>query len=486
VIASAADLRSRLGDARRVAVLCRPKHQALVDRLADGLVGVELHRLDARLPHRELHVRLAAWGPVDAVVDLAAKGADARREALQLHVPPSGVYLTRTAASDGSETVTYRQPVDAVPIVRDADVPLVLEVDPTRGRPLETRPGATWRSIAEVRTSGPMPLNPLPDAYDAPPLLLREWSDVVALPRQAVLSRGLLLPESFSTADGHRQVNPTLDKLSPRFAHRPVLEAEPPPLEGAYFHLENVMPGHFGHALTEQVSRLWGWPAARSAHPGVRALLFAPGGTVPGWQSDLLAAGGVALEDVHVATGPVRVETLVAATPMFSRPSYVHPDLRATYDGIGASLEAGASQRAWPDRVFFTRHPVKRSCRNAGEVEARFEAAGYEVVFPEEHPLADQMAMVRSAGAVAGFAGSGMFQIGFTGGPRHVVVVTSENYPCHNEYLMSALLGHRLDVVVCRPDVPRRDGVFDRKAFHSDFVFDPAREGAFLDRALAE
>jgi hypothetical protein len=96
------------------------------------------------------------------------------------------------------------------------------------------------------------------------------------------------------------------------------------------------------------------------------------------------------------------------------------------------------------------------------------------------------MAMVRSAGAVAGFAGSGMFQIGFTGGPRHVVVVTSENYPCHNEYLMSALLGHRLDVVVCRPDVPRRDGVFDRKAFHSDFVFDPAREGAFLDRALAE
>lgn len=481
----AADVSSRLGGARRVAVLCRPKHQALVDRLAADLPGVELHRLDARLPQRELHVRLAAWGPLDAVVDLAAKGAEARREALQLHVPPSGIYLTRTAAADGPATVAHRQPVDAVPIVRDADVPLVLELDPARGRLLEARPGATWRSTARVRTSSPL-LNPLPDTYDAPPLFLREWSDVVALPRQAVLSRNLVLPESFSTADGHRQVNPTLDKLSPRFAHRPVLPAEPEALEGAYVHLENVMPGHFGHALTEQVSRLWGWRATRAAHPGAKALLFAASGTLPAWQRDLLAAGGIAPEEIHVAAGPVRVETLVASTPMFSRPSYIHPDLRATYDQIGASLQARAARRSWPDKVFFTRRPVKRSCHNAAEVEGRFAAAGYQVLYPEEHSLPDQLAMVRAARAVAGFAGSGMFQIGFAGQPKHVVLVTSENYPCHNEHLMSALLGHRLDVVVCRADVPREEGVFDREAFHSDFVFDPAREGAFLDGVLAE
>ena len=171
---------------------------------------------------------------------------------------------------------------------------------------------------------------------------------------------------------------------------------------------------------------------------------------------------------------------------MLSRPAYVHPELRATYDAIGAALEARAGRDDRPARVFFTRRPGKRSCRNAAEVEAAFVAAGYAVVHPEDHPLADQVAMVRAAESVGGFAGSGMFHIGFSGGPRHVVLVASEAYPCHNEYLMSALLGHRLDIVLCRPDVPRVDGAFTRESFHSDYTYDVERDGAFLDRALAE
>jgi capsular polysaccharide biosynthesis protein len=367
-------------------------------------------------------------------------------------------------------------PAEVVSIVRDSAVPDLLEREPARGRVLETRPAETWRSRAEVRTSGPMELNPLPATYDAPAMVRREWYDVVALPRQVVLSGDLLLPESFTTADGHRQRNPTVDKVDARLARRPAVPVDPPRLDGRYLHLENVMPRHFGHALTETVSRFWGW------EPGLRALVFDGTGELPGWQRDLFAAAGI--DDVHVATGPVRVDTLVGVTPMFSRPSFVHPDLRATYDAVGAALDARASVRAWPRRVFFTRRPGKRSCRNAEEVEAAFVAAGYEVVHPEDHPLADQVAMVRGAESVGGFAGSGMFHIGFAGRPTNVVLVSSEAYPCHNEYLMSALLGHRLDIVLCRPDVPRVDGAFTRESFHSDYVYDAARDGDFLARAL--
>ena len=92
--------------------------------------------------------------------------------------------------------------------------------------------------------------------------------------------------------------------------------------------------------------------------------------------------------------------------------------------------------------------------------------------------------MVRAAESIGGFAGSGMFHIGFAGRPAHVVLVASEAYPCHNEYLMSALLGHRLDIVLCRPDVPRVDGAFTRESFHSDYTYDPARDGDFLAAAL--
>jgi capsular polysaccharide biosynthesis protein len=365
---------------------------------------------------------------------------------------------------------------DEVSIVRDSEVPGLLEREPTRGRVLETRPAVTWASAAEVRTSGPMELNALPASYDAPAMVRREWYDVVALPRQIVLSGDLLLPESFTTADGHRQRNPTVDKVSPKVARRPEVPDDLPRLDGAYLHLENVMPRHFGHALTETLSRFWGW------RPGLRALVFDETGDLPGWQRDLLAAGGI--DDVHVATGPVRVGTLVGVTPMFSRPSFVHPDLRSTYDAVGAALEARVSARAWPDKVFFTRRPGKRSCRNAAELEAEFVAAGFVVVHPEDHPLADQVTMVRSASTVAGFAGSGMFHLGLAGVSKHVVLVASEAYPCHNEYLMSALLGHRLDILLCRPDVPRVDGAFTRASFHSDFVYDPAREGPYLSRFL--
>ena len=365
-----------------------------------------------------------------------------------------------------------------VSIVREADVPGLLHREPKRGRVLGMREAVTWRSRATVRTSGPMELNPLPPSYDAPAMVRREWYDVVALPRQVVLSGDLLLPESFTTADGHRQRNPTVDKISPRLARRPVVPADLPELSGRYLHLENVMPRHFGHAMTETVSRLWG------REPGLRALVFDESGELPGWQRDIFSAAGV--DDVHVAAGPVRVETLVGVTPMFSRPSFVHPDLLATYDVMGAALEARSGAGPWPDQVFFTRRPGKRSCRNADQVEATFVAAGFEIVHPEDHPLADQVAMVRAAGTIAGFAGSGMFHLGLAGGRKHVVLVSSEAYPCHNEYLMSALLGHRLDIVLCRPDIPRVDAAFTRESFHSDYSYDPTRDGVFLAGVLAE
>ena len=95
---------------------------------------------------------------------------------------------------------------------------------------------------------------------------------------------------------------------------------------------------------------------------------------------------------------------------------------------------------------------------------------------------------MRGASVVAGFAGSAMFHIALAERPRHVVVVTTETYPAHNEYLMSALHGHRLDLVVCPPDVPRREpDRFTLESFHSDYTLDLAgSDGAFLRAVLAD
>ena len=173
---------------------------------------------------------------------------------------------------------------------------------------------------------------------------------------------------------------------------------------------------------------------------------------------------------------------------MFGMPAYVHPAIATTYAEVGTALASRATGEAsGPLRLFCSRRPGKRSCHNADEVEALFAAHGFTVVFPEDHPLPDQVRMVRDADVVAGFAGSGMFQIAFAGGPKRVVVVSSESYTASNEYLISSVVGHRLDLVLCRPDTPQQEGGgFSKASYQSDFTYDDEREGVFLSEVLAD
>jgi len=170
---------------------------------------------------------------------------------------------------------------------------------------------------------------------------------------------------------------------------------------------------------------------------------------------------------------------------MFGMPEYVHAAIASTYAAIGSALADRAPGVPGPRRLFCSRRPGKRTCHNAAEVEALFADHGFTVVLPEDHPLPEQVRMVRDADVVAGFAGSGMFQIAFAGGPKHVVLVGSESYTASNEYLMASVVGHRLDLVLCRPDVPKAKRRFDNASYQSDFTFDPDREGVFLRDVLS-
>ena len=107
------------------------------------------------------------------------------------------------------------------------------------------------------------------------------------------------------------------------------------------------------------------------------------------------------------------------------------------------------------------------------------------MIYPEDHPLPDQVRLFRRADVLAGLAGSGMFQMAFAESPKHVILVGSESYTATNEYLIASVLGHRLDLVLCRPDVPKADR-FKPASYHSNFTYDPDREGRFLAAVLED
>ena len=505
-------------------MLTRGDESSVVDavRSLAPAADVAVHRLP--MAAGELSRHLVAGGPYDLLVDLAgAPGLRRRFADVVWHVRRGGAVVVRLAGSpraprrasssrpsrpvaaarapglkprhrrallqgiDGLELsgdwVCATRTTDALPKIAEDEAAEVLADRPGVGAVLVTVPGETWQVSSEVTASRPLPRNVLPAEFVAPPAALREYVDAVVMPGRASWVDSAVLPETFRFQGRAQLRNRELHELAPRFVERPPEPVER--LRGVWFHLSSPLPRHFGHTLTEQLSHAWGWAEARERHPDIRALVATKENRrLAAWELEILVAAGIPADLVTEVTEPVRVERLLDTTAMYEIGGFVHPAMRGLYDDVGAALAAGATSSDRPARLFHTRRSAKRRCRNQAEVEAMFADAGFVIVAPEDSPLADQVARVRAAEVIAGFAGSAMFHIALAARPQHVVVITHEGYPAHNEYQLAALLGHRLDLAVCRPDVPRTRAGYQRSAFHSDFAVDPETEGAYLRSVL--
>ncbi len=332
-----------------------------------------------------------------------------------------------------------------------------------------------------------------PETYRVPGLYLREYRDVFCYSKQLVVKGDLVLPESFRHPSYPWLSNRRLKPLGRLFAGgvRPPTQR----LEGTYFHLVGELRHHFGHAMTEQLSRLWAWPAAKALNPDLRALVsIGPRrATLPEWQLALYEAAGVPRTDIVIFREPVIVERLIGATPMFSMPSFVHPGIAEVWDRAGAALGSRAEIDAPPERIFVSRAPaLNRWCHETPELERIMTQHGYEVILPERLPLPDQVMLFRRAKAVAGFAGSGMFNLMFAADPKPVLLIRSSGYAATNEYMISSVRGHHLEVIECPPDRasggnPRAwltDKQNQSPAIRSPFHFDLDADGERLEQIL--
>jgi capsular polysaccharide biosynthesis protein len=513
-----------------IALVVRGERAGLAKRLRRAVPDAAVTVLDLDGGMHALHLALTAGRPWDLVLDVAkGKGVSQRWPVLLYHVrrggslaarlprrsraversvlevraaqqaatPPPGPGrdprdnperdLAALAASAGSLRVEDGWlravcTVDTLAKVPEADGDAFLRARPSAGRTLMSLPAIRFESRCVLRASTPVRL---PSRFDAPAMSVREYVDVTCLGRQAAYGDGFVLPESYRHPFKRRLRNVAFAEWAPRFVRAPA--AASAHLDGPAYLLDTYVGGHFGHALTDQVGHFWGWQHALDRHRDVRALVLTePGEPLAAWQWDLLRAGGVDHDRVVVAHEPTSVDVLVASSPLFGMPAYVHPAIATTYAQVGTALaDRSTMQHPGPTRLFCSRRPGKRTCHNAAEVEQLFTEHGFTVVFPEDHPLPDQVRMVRDADVVAGFAGSGMFQIAFAGGPKHVVLVGSESYTASNEYLVSSVVGHRLDLVLCRPDVPKQGRRFSNASYQSDYTYDDRREGVLLRNVLA-
>ena len=334
-----------------------------------------------------------------------------------------------------------------------------------------------------------VPIPSLPTRIDYPALWLRRYAGRVALAGNTVMyTDSSILPDSFRHHLGANPHNSRLINVSADFARVPLDRRPTTTLPGTFYQLESTFPGHFGHVMTELVSRLWGWPEAKQIFPDLRAI-FHPRRAreaAMALERQIFQAYGIAADDIVTVNEPVYLESVVSASPMWHNqvPHYVHPDVAMVW----RRLAEGLTDKNAPtyDRIFVSRTSrwKRRVCRNADDVERLFEAHGFTVIYPETHDIGVQAAIFANATVIAGFGGSALFNMMYAAKLQTLIVLNHEAYTARNEHLFSCLIDIAAHYFWSPSDIPHPPGGWSEEAFYSGWEFDFARNEGPLRRLL--
>lgn len=460
------------------------------DRLPDGCPDHPA-LVTAVLPHLArngalVHDRVAAPGVLEDALDGPTAVLDDSAD------PALGEDVGSVAVTRELVVVTQRH--RRYLMLREADVPDVLVAREPRLAvdELAVLPEGDFVARTTVHHHGEPPtVAPMSPVLHHPRLVTRHYRGPVRMSGRTLMSSGsTVLPDSFRWHLAATLSNPFLGdpvgELARLKRRHPVHRS----LEGDFYQLESTYPSHFGHVMTEVVSRMWGWDEAKRRLPGVKVLFHPRQEFDPKVERAVFAAFGIVDDDVVRVKGAVEVGSVVSATPMWhnAEPHYVHPDLAEVWDRIGAGLRAHESGVETSPRIFVSRSDATannaRICRNFLEVERRFAARGFTIVHPEQHSLPDQARLFREARVVAGFGGSALFNVMHTRRLEALVVLNNTGYFARNEHLFAAVKGGESHYFWSPPDVPP-DNPLSREALRADWEFDVAGLGDDLDRLLA-
>lgn len=358
--------------------------------------------------------------------------------------------------------------------------------------PVATRPGGTLVAGGSLTLHGNTREH---GGFDRtityPPLYLRRYEGRVALARGGVVvADHTVFPDTFrwhqaSNPINRRLINVDADWARLRPQHWPVRE-----LPGSYYYLDYSNSGHFGHLMTEAMAKFWGWHAAKAADPSLKLLLRVskrdPNRPEPRLETRLLEAFGVPRSDMVWVDESVWVESLVGASPMWhnTAPYYAHPEITDVWDRIREGL--GNPDGPRHSRIFITRPGTEknRPCRNTPAVEELFARHGFEIIHPARLDIGDQISLFHHADVIAGFGGSGLFNLGHARPGATLVVLSQEAYDSRSEYLYAAVRGLETHYFYSAPDLAQPEDGWSYKAFQSGWEFDFDRNGAELTALL--
>jgi capsular polysaccharide biosynthesis protein len=172
---------------------------------------------------------------------------------------------------------------------------------------------------------------------------------------------------------------------------------------------------HYGHFLTEFISRLWR-VFDEQEFDSVVAYPFIFGKSVQPYHRELCRAllGFDLFSKMRIVNGNMLCDQVVIPEPMIHLNRSVHPDVREVYQKISSSMGRPA-QRESPYRYFLSRSAQLKNKRieNIGQAEEIFADHGFEVVYPELLDIEQQLMIYSRCKVLAGFSGSALHNVVF-------------------------------------------------------------------------
>lgn len=364
------------------------------------------------------------------------------------------------------------------------------------GEVVSTRPPLSFVPPVDVATHGDRgswhgqtQTGPDTTGIDVPQLSLRRYTDVVCRHMQRLARDNYWLPDTFRHPWDRELRHRKLVRASAWHARLPDDAPATPSrhLDGAFFYLDTEYPAHYGHVLSEVVSRYWGWKHAAAIEPDLRPLVSRShkgSGEIPDFQRQVFEALGIDVRRIEYIERDeaVAVDVLYAATPMFSMPKYASPELREPWTMIRDAVYL--PDLTTPTRLFVTR-PAKpiRSCLNSDDVESFFKELGFEIFNPEDHDFAVQVTNFANAEVIAGLSGSNMMTAMFAP-EKTIIAITADTFGANNEFLIGAVVGAHLHNVIGDAAIKHPHGRWTWAAYQSNFTVDLDRLGPGIRAAL--
>lgn len=204
---------------------------------------------------------------------------------------------------------------------------------------------------------------------------------------------GRLVPSSIQLRGKTGQFIPDIKNINPEF------------IDVDAIFMGNIFP-HFGHFLLEHLNRAWG--ALRLYKPGVK-VLFIDNRNIgaQGFVYDFMDMLGIRRDDVMVVARSVRFRTVYVPAQSWVTQHRVHTDFFKAFDAMAANVPDADTVY---DKVYLSRAALPAHMKVFGEerVQDIFAKNGYKIIYPEQLPLSQQVAIVKNAKYLAGCGGTAL------------------------------------------------------------------------------